>query len=592
MTIIFGQLALGKDPVPERYRPFFEPANFHTKLALRAPVIHKSGQATIAIKGSARFVDGSRDPIAAAQTILSAYQRDGVRILARLRGAFALAIAEPHRHRAIIAIDRMGIGRLAWSVSNERLSFGSSASGVARMLSATPELNQQALFDFMLSHMVPAPETVFVGVQKLLPGAAIAFTGSRVEHIKYWEPDFHRSRNTNIAELREALLPALRRAVEASEPDAQTGAFLSGGLDSSTVTGLLAGVQSEQAHAFSVGFGIAEYDELAFARTASRHFGCQLHEYEVTADDVVRTIPQIATACDEPFGNSSAVPTLSCLQVAKRHGMTRLLAGDGGDELFGGNERYLSQRVFEIYMRMPLFLRHSLLDPLARFLHAKESILPLRKFSSYVQQANIPLPERYESWNLIYRERSDEMFDGDFLKLVDTRYPLMRMHEVWDSCPSPDLLDRMLWYDWKFILADNDLRKVSWMSDLAGVQVSYPMLSEEVVDLSLQIPSGAKIQGKELRSFFKQATSEFLPPEIITKKKHGFGLPFGQWLKTHSALQELVYGSLESLEKRQIFLPRFLKKVTTEHKQGHPSYYGYAIWDLVTLEQWLLAQDS
>ena len=591
MERLFGQLTLGSAPIPDRIRPLFDAGNFQPELALQAPIVQRSEHGSVALKGSPRFTGDEGDRASMALRILSAYRDEGLKMLSRLRGPFALVIADPDRRRALIAIDQMGIERLAWGLSNERLAFGSSASHVATMLFATPAVNPQAIFDFTLCHMVPAPETAFIGVQKLLPGTAIEFNGTAVARHQYWQADFHRDRKADVAKLCEAVLPTIRRAVEATRPDALTGSFLSGGLDSSTVTGLLASLQPAPAKAFSVGFGVEEFNELSFARAASSHFGCQLHEYEVTADDVVRSITQIATACDEPFGNSSAVPTLICLQLAKGHGMAHLLAGDGGDELFGGNERYLSQRVFELYAHLPVFLRRSILNPLARSLHPEHSVFPLRKFSSYVQQANTPLPERYESWNFIYRERSQKLFDEEFLERVDPEHPLREMRERWDSCPSSDLLDRMLWYDWKFTLADNDLRKVSQMSELAGVKVSYPMLDESVVALSLQVPSEVKIQGRELRSFFKKATRDFLPPEIIRKKKHGFGLPFGHWLKTNKELQDLVYGSLDSLGKRRIFVADFLERVAAEHKGGDPGYYGSAIWDLITLEQWLLARE-
>lgn len=591
MTSILGQMALSEAPAPNRVRQFVDPANFHETLALQAPIVKRGEHGAVAIKGRPRYEHGAPDDASLPDRLLAAYRDEGVSLLTRLRGPFALIIADPERRRALLAIDRMSIERLTWGVSGELLAFGTSAATVARLLSPTPQLNPQALFDFMLCHMLPAPDSAFVGVEKLLPGTAIEISGGRIERIRYWNPDFRPRDGLAVSELRESLLPTLRHAVEITRPDARTGSFLSGGLDSSTVTGLLSGAQPDSADAFSVGFGVEEFDELAYARTAARHFGCRLHEYEVTADDVVRSIPRIAAACDEPFGNSSAVPTLSCVEIAREHGMTHLLAGDGGDELFGGNERYLGQRVFELYALVPAFLRHGLLDPLATLFHPEDSLLLLRKFSSYVQQANIPLPERYESWNLIYREGADRIFSGEFLKHVDPHYPLSRMHDVWNSCPSDDLLDRMLWYDWKFILADNDLRKVNLMCELGGMDVSFPMLDEDAVDLSLQVPSSAKIKGKELRSFYKDATRGFLPDEIIKKKKHGFGLPFGHWLKTHEALQELVYGSLDSLEQRGIFQPEFLRKVATEHRQGHPGYYGYAIWDLITLEQWLLAQE-
>jgi asparagine synthase (glutamine-hydrolysing) len=187
----------------------------------------------------------------------------------------------------------------------------------------------------------------------------------------------------------------------------------------------------------------------------------------------------------------------------------------------------------------------------------------------------------------VYREGPARVFDPEFLRSVEPSHPLRQMRECWERCPSTDLLDRMLWYDWKLTLADNDLRKVSRMCELMGVRVSYPMLDEEIVDLSIRIPSSSKIAGSELRTFFKRAVREFLPEEIIRKEKHGFGLPFGQWLKTHAPLQELVYETLDSLRARAILHREFIDRVANEHRAGHPGYYGYAIWDMVMLEQWL-----
>jgi asparagine synthase (glutamine-hydrolysing) len=202
------------------------------------------------------------------------------------------------------------------------------------------------------------------------------------------------------------------------------------------------------------------------------------------------------------------------------------------------------------------------------------------------------LPERFESWNLIYREGAERIFTPEFIESVDLNSLFTQMRDVWNSCPSDDTLDRMLWYDWKFTLADNDIRKVSRMCELAGVRVSYPMLDEEFVELSVSVPSDFKIHGYELRTFFKSAVKGLVPDVVITKEKHGFGLPFGVWLKADSALQELVYGSVESLGRRGIFQPDFLRRVIAEHRDGHASYFGYAIWDLVMLEQWLQHHDA
>jgi asparagine synthase (glutamine-hydrolysing) len=213
--------------------------------------------------------------------------------------------------------------------------------------------------------------------------------------------------------------------------------------------------------------------------------------------------------------------------------------------------------------------------------------MPLRKLRSYVDQARIPLPDRFESWNFVYREGLRRLLDREFAAAVNLEGPLALMREVWHDAPAGKLLDRMLWYDWRFTLADNDLRKVCTMCELAGVRVSYPMLHPEVVELSVRVPPAMKIKGLELRSFFKRAMADFLPKQVIEKEKHGFGLPFGVWLKTDAALGDLVYSNLSDLKSRRLVAASFIDRLIREHREGHPSYYGYVIWDLAMLEEWL-----
>lgn len=586
MTDIVGQFAFDGASIPphvDRSRADQGPLPFDS---ISRSATHKTDKGAIWLKGYPRLNNSSALQEVAKQ-VLEGYLSSGRKVIEKLRGPFALVIVEPAARKCVIGIDRMGIEKLCWGRAGGWVAIGTSASDVAHAMTSKPELANQALFNFMYSHMIAAPDSVFQNVSKLLPGTLIEFSEKGNAETRYWQPDFSRDNNVNIEQLSQETRSILRSAIENLNPDRETGAFLSGGLDSSTVTGLLADVQSEQTNVFSVGFGVDEYDEMEFARTAANHFDCAHHIYEVVPADIVALIPKIAAAYDEPFGNSSAVPTYFCARLAKQHGIDHLLGGDGGDELFGGNERYIRHRIFEAYRHVPGWIKGTFLSPLAKRIDPETGMFPIRKLSSYVRQAEIPLPERFESWNLIYREGADRIFSEDFRNDVSADELLARMSDVWNSCPSNDLLDKMLWYDWKFTLADNDIRKVSRMCDLAGVRASYPMLDEDFVEHSMKVPTKAKIDGYELRTFFKNSVRGFVPDKVISKQKHGFGLPFGVWLKEDRPLQDLVYGSLEALRLRDIFSTSFLDRVVAEHKEGHASYYGYAIWDLVILEQWL-----
>lgn len=561
----------------------------HQRAAVQARWVETENGVTVAVQGGPIRL-GSTPAASPANAILKAYAARGPRFLDELTGRFALAVVDANRSSVLLALDPMGMENLAYAVHGSALAFGSSATAVAEAGGQAPRLRAQALYDYLLLHMVPAPDTAFEGVHKLRPGTCVRFEAGRLTVERYWIPRFPRGGRADFAALRDELHDSLHQAVAACSPDERTGAFLSGGLDSSSVAGMLGKVSGKAPRTFSIGFGVDEFNELEYAHVANRRFGAIPHEYQVVPEDIVEAFGRIAAAYDEPFGNSSAIPTYCCARLAASHGVTHLLAGDGGDELFGGNERYVRQRVFEAYARfLPGTLRRGLVEPLTRLIDPDSRITPLRKLRSYVDQARIPLPERLETWNYMYREDLGAMLEPEFRAAVDTRSPIERMSEVYAAAPSDAMLHRMLFYDWHYTLSDNDLRKVGTTCELAGVKVSYPMLDPRVVELSLRVPEGMMIEGLELRSFYKRAMKGFLPDEILTKSKHGFGLPFGVWLKTHAALGEFVYGLLGALKSRRIVKPAFIDRLVDEHRTGHPGYYGYAIWDLAMLEAWLQA---
>jgi asparagine synthase (glutamine-hydrolysing) len=558
---------------------------------LTAPSCDQSENLLIGVRGDPRLRSEPEQRLSAS-SIGSLYKSKGERFLNDLCGSFALAIIEPDQRRVLLAIDPMGIERLVYASDEQCLVFGDRADLVANAPGIDASINPQGIYDLLFFHMVPAPQSIFTGLRKLEPGTALIHRDGTSRTITYWKPHFISHSNRSEADFGDELRAILEDSVRAARPDAQTGAFLSGGLDSSTVAGYLGKVLGQPASTFSIGFGVAGYDELEFARIANRKFGCEGHEYNVSAADVLSALPLIAAEYDEPFGNSSAVPVLHCARLAKQHGMNHLLAGDGGDELFAGNDRYVKQKVFELYGLVPNTLREHVVARLISFIHPESRLTPLRKLRSYVDQASIPLPVRLETWNYAYREGIGRMLDPAFSCTIDVEAPMRQMTDVFGRADADHVLDRQLAYDWHFTLADSDLRKVNTMCESAGIQVSYPMLDQRLVELSTSIPAAMKLRGFSLRSFFKRAMRGFLPNEILNKQKHGFGLPFGMWLKTDRMLADAIYSRLTELKVRKIFRDGFIDELIDQQRAGHHAYYGFFVWDLAILEQWLARHEQ
>jgi asparagine synthase (glutamine-hydrolysing) len=335
-----------------------------------------------------------------------------------------------------------------------------------------------------------------------------------------------------------------------------------------------------------MGFPVEGYNEIEYANIAVKQFNTRQHEYYVTPEDTVNAVPMIAQYYDEPFGNSSALAAYYCAKLAKENGVSRLMAGDGGDEIFAGNERYAKQMLFEHYHRLPGFAK-SAVEAGLNFLPEAlaKTKLPF-KAKRYIDQANAAMPDRLQDYNFLHRHDVKDIFSTDFLGKIDTSEPLKLLQDCYQRPEQASTLNRMLYMDWKSTLHDNDLVKVNRMCELADVEVCYPLLDQRIVDLSCRIPSDIKLNGQKLRWFYKQAMTDFLPEQIINKPKHGFGLPFGIWLKDHQPLKELAYDAIHALKKRDYFQPKFLDHAIEMHQSIHAAYYGELIWILMMLELW------
>ena len=553
-------------------------------------IYHTDGEIAV-ILGQVRFSDPvlarrARDE-GAAKALVSGFRERGPAILESLQGAFALALILEKERRALLAVDRVSTRPLMYARVNGSLVFGSDAAAINAHPGVSREIDPQQIFNYLYFHMVPGPGSVYKHHVRLNPGGYVYLTTNTLETGSYWKVEYTReSEHLSVAGLKDEFRDLIRTSVRQELDGARIGAFLSGGTDSSTVSGVIGEITGEPARTYSIGFGAQGYDETRYARIASRHFGTQHHEYYVTPQDVAAAIPKLADIYAEPFGNSSAVPTYYCARMAKADGVTKLLAGDGGDELFGGNARYATQYLFSLYSDLPPGMRQRFIEPIAFAIPWGERLLPVRKLRSYIRQASLSMPARLETYNLLERLGTENVLTPEFLRAVDTARPLTMLTEVYAQAHAATMLNRMLAMDLKFTLADNDLPKVSKTAELAGVDVGYPLLNDELIAFAARLPVKLKLRGTKLRYFFKQALRDFLPREVITKTKHGFGLPIGPWLQHDRALREIACDSLSDIKRRGIVRPEFVDDLLGTHLPSHPGFYGTMVWLLIMLEQW------
>ena len=538
------------------------------------------------VRAGATAADRIAPPVDAA-AVLDLVTAQGAAGLAEVKGAFGLLVVDARAARVLLAVDRFSRETAAYRHVDGVLAFSDRADAVP---GHARELDPQSLYDYLYFHCVPAPATIYRGVQRLREASLVEATHGALREARHWEPDYAVHARPGLAQLSTRFRALVRAAVmEEAAHGERLGCFLSGGTDSSTVAGMLQEIAQEPVRTYSIGFDAQGYDEMEYARIAARHFRTDHHEYYVTPQDVVAAAPALARSFDQPFGNSSVLPAYFCARLAAGDGVTRMLAGDGGDELFGGNTRYRMQQLLDVYQRLPEVLRVRVLEPLAHGPLRSTRVPLVRHAAGYVRHASAAMPGRMESFNLLARVGAATILAPGVLQGVDPEWPRRQQGLTYAEGAAPHLIDRMLRYDWRYTLADSDLPKVRAATAQAGVGVGYPLLCDELVDFSLALAPRHKVRGWQLRWFFKHALRDFLPVPILRKKKHGFGLPFGPWALRHAALNELASDSLALLERRDMLRKGFRDELMRELLPAHPSYYGELVWILMMLAHWLEA---
>ena len=529
------------------------------------------------------FPNAARD---SARLIGELYLQSGSTLFTRLRGTFAIAIWDERNRTLLLARDRFGVKSLCYAAAESQLIFASHPRAIFASARIGKNVDPHAIVDYLNMNIVPAPQTVYRGVMKVNPGECMVWHDGQLRAAQYWDMSYPEDARGSHQKLADELLARMDEGVRLASndlPQQRTGCFLSGGTDSSSVLGLLTQAKKSSASSFSIGFAEARFNELEYAHIAARHYKSNHHDSILGPQDAFDAIPKIVELYDEPFANSSAIPTYYCAKLAKDNGVDVLLAGDGGDELFGGNERYLTEQIYGFYHRVPRPLRRWMIEPAV---FAAPSISLFGKAQRYIKRSNTPNPERYCAWRLLQVFPPQQVLGEAMPHVNGDQLAVMRRY--YESAPAKSELNKLLYIDVKMTLGDEDLPKVVRTTELAGITVRFPLLDHPLAEFSGRLPADLKVRGFEKRYLFRRATRNLLPEAILRKKKHGFGLPIGFWLKTDPKLRAFSREVLfdPRTYQRGYFQRVFVEQLMASMEQDNTPYYGDLLWVLLMLELW------
>ncbi len=520
------------------------------------------------------------------ETIVHAYEEFGPACVERLRGMFAFAIWDDRNHKLFMARDRVGKKPLYYSVTRDgALVFGSELKSLLQHPDVERNINPQALDAYFSLGYVPDPICIFSNVEKLPPGHYLTFTNGRLTVERYWDFAYETNGNGHRAqdyleELRSLLDESVRLRLVSDVP---LGAFLSGGIDSSTVVALMARHMDQPVKTFSIGFNEDSYNELKFARLTAEKFGTDHHEFLVTPD-ICQVVDQLAWHFDEPFADSSAIPTYVVSKLAREH-VTVVLTGDGGDELFAGYTRYVTEHRRNKFKLVPRIVREGLMDPVSRR-------LPHGAWGrNYLHNVSLDPATRYlDSVSVFTELNKDALYTTDFRgelgNSLRNRGQLdSYFRELSGNVKTDAPLDSLLYIDSKTYLPGDILTKVDRMSMAVSLEARVPLLDHKLIEFVTRIPAGLKMVGLETKHLFKRAIADLVSPEILNRPKQGFGVPIQQWI--NQQLRDRIRDTLNDprTQQRGYVARSHVALLLEEHQRGRRDH-SMALWSLLMLELW------
>ncbi len=513
------------------------------------------------------------------EAILHLYEEYGEDCVQQLRGMFAFAIWDTRHNCLFMARDRLGKKPLHYLHDQNKLVFGSEIKSLLQHPDITAEVNQPAIVPYLGCGYVPDPETMFKGIYKLPPAHALTWQQGKITVKRYWDisyqPDYRKSEQQWLEETEAQLDEAVRIRLMSDVP---LGAFLSGGIDSSLVVALMARQMASPVKTFSIGFDEKKYNELPYARLVAQKYGTDHHE-EIVRPDAEEVIPYLIRMFDEPFADSSAIPTYYVSRLARRH-VTVVLSGDGGDETFGGYDRYLDSQLSNKTDLLPHLLRQGLFGlPVWLLPESFPGINRLRYLAA--NQDERYLMEMTKGLSAAHAN----VFSPELIQAAGGSDPAEPLRQILRRVSALDPITRRQYLDCLTYLPGDIMTKVDRATMFVSLEARAPILDHKFVEFSATVPVEYKVRGRTGKYLLKQLAEKLLPKELIYRPKMGFAMPVAQWINAEwqEMSQDLVLGTLA--RKRGNFNPAYLDRIMTEHRQGRRDH-SYLIWTLMVLEMW------
>ena len=515
------------------------------------------------------------------------YEEYGEQMVEHLNGMFAMALWDSKRRKLFLARDRFGEKPLYWGLFDKTLLFASEPKVLLAHPAVKSALNLNALRHYLSFDYVPAPLSIYQGINKLPAAHTLSLQDGEIAIRQYWKLSYATqphppSENEAAEQLRELLADSVRMRMISDVP---LGVLLSGGVDSSAITALAVRASSETVKTFSISFAESSFDESQYARAVAKFLGTDHHEERLSAYLAANLVGDIGSWMDEPFSDPSLVPTYLLSRFTRKH-VTVALGGDGGDELFAGYPMYRGYRWAEMYARVPKPLRRGLVEPIVRLLPVKTKNLSFDyKATRFVTGAKYDAVARHHVWfGSFTPDEQARLLTPDVI--ADTNTDIYHAaRAMWDACDSTDVVERMQSVDTQLYLAEDILTKVDRASMAVSLEVRAPFLDPRVAEFAASLPPNYKLRGRKTKYILKRAIADDLPPFVTRRGKKGFGVPVAEWLK--GKLRPLTRDLLspERVRKAGLFNPEYVTQLMDEHERGTANHRKL-LWTLLMFELW------